>query len=128
MILEFAFMLALFLLLPIGVILVAGLIRYNEKIKKVVIFILASIYNFIFGLLDSMIFVILAICFLSGDLSSILIGVFGVIIYLIFFLPLNIFMKKTGKINTIIYIIMIVLTKFIAISIYINTVQGTFDL
>ena len=128
MILEFAFMLAYFLLLPIGGILVAGLIRYNEKIKKVVIFILASIYNFIFGLLDSMIFVILAICFLSGDLSSILIGVFGVIIYLIFFLPLNIFMKKTGKINTIIYIIMIVLTKFIAISIYINTVQGTFDL
>ena len=128
MILEFAFMLALFLLLPIGVILCAGLIKYNEKIKKVIIFILASIYNFLFGILDSMVFVILAICFLSGDLSSYIIGVFGVIIYLIFFLPINIFMKKTGNINTIIYIIMIILTKFIAISIYINAVQGTLDL
>ena len=128
MILEFAFMLGIFLIIPIGVIITAGLIKYNEKIKKIIMFILASIYNFIFGLLDGMVFVILTLCFLSGELSSFIVGITGVIIYLLFFLPLNIFMKKTGKINIIVYIVMIILIKIIAISLFINTTQGTFDL
>lgn len=128
MIFEFACMLGIFLIIPIGVILTAGLIKYNEKVKRIIMFILASIYNFIFGLLDSMVFFILMFCFLAEDLNSFIIGIFGVIIYLLFFLPLNIFMKKTGKINIIIYIIMIVLMKIISISLFINTTQGTFDL
>ena len=128
MILEFAFMLGIFLIIPIGVIIAAGLIKYNEKIKKIIMFILASIYNFIFGLLDGMVFVILTLCFLSGELSSFIVGITGVIIYLLFFLPLNIFMKKTGKINIIVYIAIIILIKIIAISLFINTTQGTFDL
>lgn len=128
MILEFAFMLGIFLIIPIGVIITAGLIKYNEKIKKIIMFILASVYNFIFGLLDGMVFVILTLCFLSGELSSFIVGIVGVIIYLLFFLPLNIFMKKTGKINIIVYIVMIILIKITAISLFINTTQGTFDL
>ena len=84
LILEFAIFLGVFLLIPIGIILVAGIIKYNQKIKTVIMCLFSCIYNLIFGLLDVAVYFMIGISFLGGDTSGILIGISGIIIYLIF--------------------------------------------
>ena len=91
------------ILMPILIILCAGNLSYNEKIKKVVLFIFSIIYNGIVGFISSMLFVCLT--FLIGDIFNMKITL--IIIFFIFaviLIPLNIYIMRKGKINPIIYI------------------------
>ena len=91
------------ILIPILIILCAGKLSYNEKIKKVVLFIFSIIYNGIVGFISSMLFVCLT--FLIGDIFNMKITL--IIIFFIFaiiLIPVNIYIMRKGKINPIIYI------------------------
>lgn len=91
------------ILIPILIILCAGKLSYNEKIKKVVLFIFSIIYNGIVGFISSMLFVCLT--FLIEDIFNMKITL--IIIFFIFaviLIPLNVYIMRKGKINPIIYI------------------------
>lgn len=115
------------ILIPILIILCAGKLSYNEKIKKVVLFIFSIIYNGIVGFISSMLFVCLT--FLIGDIFNMKITL--IIIFFIFaiiLIPVNIYIMRKGKINPIIYI---ALNVIIFASSFINSIivmRGSIDL
>ena len=115
------------ILIPILIILCAGKLSYNEKIKKVVLFIFSIIYNGIVGFISSMLFVCLT--FLIGDIFNMKITL--IIIFFIFaiiLIPVNIYIMKKGKINPIIYI---ALNVIIFVASFINSIivmRGSIDL
>ena len=106
------------ILIPILIILCAGKLSYNEKIKKVVLFIFSIIYNGIVGFISSMLFVCLT--FLIGDIFNMKITL--IIIFFIFaiiLIPVNIYIMRKGKINPIIYI---ALNVIIFVASFINSI------
>ena len=115
------------ILIPILIILCAGNLSYNEKIKKVVLFIFSIIYNGIVGFISSMLFVCLT--FLIGDIFNMKITL--IIIFFIFaiiLIPVNIYIMRKGKINPIIYI---ALNVIIFVASFINSIivmRGSIDL
>ena len=111
------------ILIPILIILCAGKLSYNEKIKKEVLFIFSIIYNGIVGFISSMLFVCLT--FLIGDIFNMKITL--IIIFFIFaiiLIPVNIYIMKKGKINPIIYI---ALNVIIFASSFISSIIGMRD-
>lgn len=111
------------ILIPILIILCAGKLSYNEKIKKVVLFIFSIIYNGIVGFISSMLFVCLT--FLIGDIFNMKITL--IIIFFIFaiiLIPVNIYIMRKGKINPIIYI---ALNVIIFASSFISSIIGMRD-
>ena len=111
------------ILIPILIILCAGKLSYNEKIKIVVLFIFSIIYNGIVGFMSSMLFVCLT--FLIGDIFNMKITL--IIIFFIFaiiLIPVNIYIMKKGKINPIIYI---ALNVIIFASSFISSIIGMRD-
>lgn len=111
------------ILIPILIILCAGKLSYNEKIKKVVLFIFSIIYNGIVGFISSMLFVCLT--FLIGDIFNMKITL--IIIFFIFAIILilvNIYIMRKGKINPIIYI---ALNVIIFASSFISSIIGMRD-
>lgn len=111
------------ILIPILIILCAGKLSYNEKIKKVVLFIFSIIYNGIVGFISSMLFVCLT--FLIGDIFNMKITL--IIIFFIFaiiLIPVNIYIMRKGKINPIIYI---ALNVIIFASSFISSIIGIRD-
>ncbi len=115
------------ILIPIIIILCAGKLSYNEKIKKVVLFIFSIIYNGIVGFISSMLFVCLT--FLIGDIFNMKITL--IIIFFIFaiiLIPVNIYIMRKEKINPIIYI---ALNVIIFVASFINSIivmRGSIDL
>ena len=115
------------ILISILIILCAGKLSYNEKIKKVVLFIFSIIYNGIVGFISSMLFVCLT--FLIGDIFNMKITL--IIIFFIFaiiLIPVNIYIMRKGKINPIIYI---ALNVIIFVASFINSIivmRGSIDL
>lgn len=106
------------ILIPILIILCAGKLSYNEKIKKVVLFIFSIIYNGIVGFISLMLFVCLT--FLIGDIFNMKITL--IIIFFIFaiiLIPVNIYIMRKGKINPIIYI---ALNVIIFVASFINSI------
>lgn len=102
------------LIIPILVIIVAGMAKYNEKIKKRVMCILAFLYNFAIGVFDCLIAFAISSCKIGEGLGYL-------IIYLIFLIPINIFMKKKGKISLGIYLTIIITATVLGI-IFLNAV------
>ena len=115
------------ILIPSIIILCAGKLSYNEKIKKVVLFIFSIIYNGIVGFISSMLFVCLT--FLIGDIFNMKITL--IIIFFIFaiiLIPVNIYIMRKEKINPIIYI---ALNVIIFVASFINSIivmRGSIDL
>lgn len=97
---------AITLIIPILVIIVAGMVKYNEKIKKRIMYILAFLYNFAIGVFN----LLIAFAFSSMRFCE---GLGYFIIYLIFLIPINIFMKKKGKIKIGIYLTIIIIAMLI---------------
>lgn len=91
------------LVIPVLVIIVAGMVKYNEKIKNRVMCILAFLYNFAIGLFNFFMFLA---SFYHPKFSK---GLGYLISYLIFLIPINIFMKKKGKIRLGIYLTIIII-------------------
>lgn len=92
---------AITLIIPIIVIIVAGMVKYNEKIKKRIMCILAFLYNFVIGVFDWLVAFAISSCKFGEGLGYL-------IIYLMFLIPINIFMKKKGKIRLGIYLTIII--------------------
>lgn len=99
------------LIIPVLVIIVAGMAKYNEKIKKRIMCILAFLYNFAIGVFDSLI--VLAISSMRFGKG---LGYF--IIYLMFLIPINIFMKKKGRIKLGIYLTIIIVATVLGIIVF----------
>ena len=105
---------AITLIIPILVIIIAGMVKYNEKIKQRIMCIFAFLYNFAIGVFDSLI----AFAISSMRFSE---GLRHFIIYMIFLIPINIFMKKKGKISLGIYLTIMITATVLGI-IFLNTV------
>lgn len=111
-------------ILPFFIIMIAGNLKYNKKIKKVIMIILSIIYNGIIGVISPLLyFGILCITEVNY------IWIFcSIIVFIILLVPLNIFMKRKGNINKYIYIIANVVAFLITCLGYISIMKGQFDL
>lgn len=114
-------------LIPIFIILFTGNLSYNEKIKKIILFIFSLIYNGIVGFLSFLLLICLT--FLVGDISNMKIT-FALIscVFAVILIPVNIYMMRKGKINPVLYIvsnIIIFVLNFIA---NVILIRGTIDL
>ncbi len=111
-------------ILPFFIIMIAGNLKYNKKIKKVIMIILSIIYNGIIGVISPLLcFGILCIT----EVNSIWIFC-SIIVFIILLVPLNIFMKRKGNRNKYIYIIANVVAFLITCLGYISIMKGQFDL
>ena len=82
-------------ILPFFIIMIAGNLKYNKKIKKVIMIILSIIYNGIIGVISPLLcFGILCIT----EVNSIWIFCY-IIVFIILLVQLNIFMKRKGNRN-----------------------------
>ena len=99
------------------IIVIIGSIRFKIEVKKYILGSLSVIYNCFIGYIDTIVLGLIYIFLFNipkgnayfvpeseAGINAFL-GFIIFIIYLIFLIPLNIFMKKKGKINTKIYII-----------------------
>ena len=111
-------------ILPFFIIMIAGNLKYNKKIKKVIMIILSIIYNGIIGLISPL------LCFGILCITEVnYIWIFcSIIVFIILLVPLNIFMKRKGNINKYIYIIANVVAFLITCLGYISIMKGQFDL
>lgn len=111
-------------ILPFLIIMIAGNLKYNEKIKKVLMFILSIIYNGIIGVISPL------LCFGILCITEVIYTwIFcDIIVFIILLAPLNIFMKRKGNINKYIYIIVNMVTFIITCLGYISITKGQFDL
>ena len=111
-------------ILPFFIIMIAGNLKYNKKIKKVIMIILSIIYNGIIGVISPLLcFGILCIT----EVNYIWIFCY-IIVFIILLVPLNIFMKRKGNRNKYIYIIANVVAFLITCLGYISIMKGQFDL
>lgn len=90
-------------ILPFFIIMIAGNLKYNKKIKKVIMIILSIIYNGIIGVISPL------LCFGILCITEVnYIWIFcSIIVFIILLVPLNIFMKRKGNINKYIYILLL---------------------
>ena len=127
LIIELLIIFGIPLLVPSFIILFAGKLSYNEKIKKIILFIFSIIYNGIVGFISCMVFFCLMFLFYSFFnmliTLSIILGVFVIAL-----VPVNIYMMRKGKINPILYIVFNMII-FISSLVYsITTMRGSLDL
>ena len=128
LILELFLLLGTPIIIPIIVVIVAGKLSYNEKIKSKIIMILSFIYNGIIGFLSPIIYfcsIFLIGSFLHSQklLYLIISLIIGVII-----IPTNIYMMKKCKTNKILYAILNVIIFSICCAIRIIIMRGSIDL
>lgn len=127
LIIELLIIFGIPLLVPSFIILFAGKLSYNEKIKKIILFIFSIIYNGIVGFISCMVFFCLMFLFYSFFnmliTLAIILGVFVIAL-----VPVNIYMMRKGKINPILYIVFNMII-FISSLVYsITTMRGSLDL
>lgn len=112
------------------IVIVFGVLKYDDKIKKKIIIMLSCIYNIFIGYIDT-VFVLLIYMFMTNHPKgngyevpksdagiNMIIGIIILIIYLLLVIPLNVFMKKKTKINIRIYFFINLVATIIGISIY----------
>lgn len=127
LIIELLIIFGIPLLIPIFIILFAGNLSYNEKIKKIILSILSIIYNGVAGFISPLLFFCLLA--LLMDISSqkivylIILFLFAIILILI-----NIFMIKKSKINAILYIILNFIIFALSFMVYVILMRGSIDL
>lgn len=125
LIIELSLIVILPTVIPFLVIMIAGNLKYNEKIKKIVMLILSIIYNGAIGIISPLLF--FCLMFLM-EVNPVIWILSLIIVFTIILLPLNIFMKKKGKINIFIYFITNIIIFIIGCLIYICMMRGRFNL
>ena len=104
------------LVIYICIVLILGMIKFKEKVKKYILLVLSFIYNGFIGYIDT--YVILLLYEYFGNMPNgsgyevpeseagfnAILGIVTLIIYLLLLIPINIYMKKKGKINKKTYI------------------------
>lgn len=127
LIIELLIIFGIPLLIPIFIILFAGKLSHNEKIKKIILFIFSLIYNGIVGFIGFLLF--FCLIFLFGDIFNMKITL--VIIFFVFviiLIPANIYIMKKGKINPILYIVLNIIILVLSLISSIMSMQGSIDL
>lgn len=94
---------------------IIGMIKFKEKPKKYIMSVLAVIFNGFMGYMDTIFFVLLYMFFSNFNA---MIGIFLFIIYVLLLLPINIYMKRKGKISTKVYILINILATLVGLGIY----------
>lgn len=125
LIIELSVIVILPIIIPFLVIMIAGNLKYNEKIKKFVMLIISIIYNGIIGIISPLLFFYLMFLTEANPVIWIL---SLIIVFAIILLPLNIFMKRKGKINIFIYVITNIIIFIIGCLSYISMMKGSFNL
>ena len=116
------------IIIPIIVIIVAGKLSYNEKIKSKIIMILSFIYNGIIGFLSPILFfcsIFLIGSFLHSQklLYLIISFIIGIIV-----IPTNIYMMNKSKTNKVLYVVLNIIIFGICCVTRIVTMRGNIDL
>lgn len=127
LIIELLIIFGIPLLIPIFIILFAGKLSHNEKIKKIILFIFSLIYNGIVGFIGFLLF--FCLIFLFGDIFNMKITL--VIIFFVFviiLIPANIYIMKKGKINPILYIVLNIIILVLSLISSIMSMRGSIDL
>lgn len=118
------------LIIYIGMVLVIGNINFKEKVKKYSLLVLSIIYNCFIGYIDTYVFLLLYGFFTNRPNGSgyevpkseagfnAILGIVTVAIYLLLLIPINIYMKKKGKINKKIYVAANIIATTIGIIIF----------
>lgn len=118
------------LIIYIVICVIIGLINFKEKLKKYIMSTLSVIFNGFMGFIDTIFFILFYMFFSNQPKGSAyyvpeseaglnaMIGIFLLIVYLLILLPINIYMKRKGKISTRVYIIMSVLATLVGLGIY----------
>lgn len=112
-------------IIPFFIIMLVGNLNYNERIKRILMFLSSLMYNGIIGIISPLIFFCM---YFLIDPNIILWIICLVIVFGLILLPLNIFMKKKGKINIFLYLVINVAIFILGIYIYIINVRGHFGL
>lgn len=94
---------------------IIGMIKFKEKPKKYIMSVLSVIFNGFMGYMDTIFFVLLYMFFSNFNA---MIGIFLFIIYVLLLLPINIYMKRKGKISTKVYILINILATLVGLGIY----------
>lgn len=94
---------------------IIGMIKFKEKPKKYIMSILSVIFNGVMGYMDTIFFVLLYMFFSNFNA---MIGIFLFIIYVLLLLPINIYMKRKGKISTKVYILINIWATLVGLGIY----------
>ncbi len=127
LIIELLFIYGIPLSVPIFIILLVGKFFYNGKIKKVILFILAMIYNGILGFISPLLYFCLVLLLL--EICSMKIAFLIIFfIFAIILIPINIYMIIKGKINIIFYIILNIIIFVLSFMNNINLMRGAIDL
>lgn len=92
-------------------VLIIGFIKVNEKVKHNILMVMSFIYNIFIGFIDPMAFIFMWAFFSNHPKGmgysvpaeeaafNMMLGIVILILYLILFLPLNIFMKKKANVS-----------------------------
>ena len=125
------------LLLFILAILFIGIMSFNEQVKKYTMTVASVIYNGFMGYIDTIVLLIIYGFFTNRPNGSgydvpktefafnVFIGIIILIIYLVLLIPINIYMKKKGKIDSKAYtIVSLIATAFGAIIFWIFLDKG----
>ena len=125
------------LLLFILAILFIGIMSFNEQVKKYTMTVASVIYNGFIGYIDTIVLLIIYGFFTNRPNGSgydvpktefafnVFIGIIILIIYLVLLIPINIYMKKKGKIDSKAYtIVSLIATAFGAIIFWIFLDKG----
>lgn len=109
---------------------IIGLINFKEKTKKYVMSTLSVIFNGFMGFMDTIFFLLIYMFFSNMPNGrgyevpeseagfNAMIGMFLLVVYLLLLLPINIYMKRKGKLSTKVYVLMNILATIIGLGIY----------
>ena len=109
---------------------IIGLINFKEKPKKYIMSTLSVIFNGFMGFMDTIFFLLIYMFFSNMPNGrgyevpeseagfNAIIGMFLLVVYLFLLLPINIYMKRKGKVSTKVYLLMNILATIIGLGIY----------
>ncbi len=90
--------------------------KNNEKLKKILFLLVSLVYNFVVGFFSFLLYLLIAFSMINYKKY---IEVAIILIFIILVIPLNIYIKKKIKINSIVYIIINVLSYILGYGLYI---------
>ena len=118
------------LIIYILVCVIIGFIKFKEKPKKYIMSTLSVIFNGFMGFMDTIFFLLFYMFFSNMPKGSAyyvpeseagfnaMIGIFLLVVYLLLLLPINIYMKRKGKISTKVYVLINILATLVGLGIY----------
>lgn len=127
LILELIIVFGIPLFIPFPIILCIGNFVHNKKIKKIILFILSIIYNGIVGFISFLLSFCLVALF-TDILSTKLIYLIILVVFLLILVPINIFIIKKSELNAILYIILNIIIFVLGFSCYVILMRKIIEL